>query len=262
MADRYGNISNNGDGVQELSEADVWGVIIVKEKGVFTNVISSSAKAKLRLLFEMAPLGLLVEKAGGYSSDGYKSILDKVITALDEQTQVAYGSKKRLSGLRKLCTGRPDSKLVSRFISSGCGPVAVSGKLESGALRCGSKPCTVAMAGDNVAVGLQGIDVSNVVAGGVLSPKFPCGSVNSFRVEDPHFRSYNANPYWLSGSFAWTRMNGLPKSLQKVRSLHFLCEGVGKTLKGRDLSKVKNVVNTVRNAIFTRIGFIEQTTFT
>ncbi|KAF6141528.1 hypothetical protein GIB67_012196 [Kingdonia uniflora] len=78
--------------------------------------------------------------------------------------------------------------------SHSLGPVAVSGKLESGALRCGSKvlvmpsgdiaivrslergsqPCTVARAGDNVAVGLQGIDVSNVVAGGVLChPSFP-----------------------------------------------------------------------------------------
>lgn len=34
--------------------------IIVKEKGVFTNVISPSTKAKLRILFEVAPLALLV----------------------------------------------------------------------------------------------------------------------------------------------------------------------------------------------------------
>ncbi|KAK9861339.1 hypothetical protein WJX84_003008 [Apatococcus fuscideae] len=34
--------------------------IIVKEKGVFTNVSSPSTKAKLRLLFEVAPLGLLL----------------------------------------------------------------------------------------------------------------------------------------------------------------------------------------------------------
>lgn len=34
--------------------------IIVKEKGVFTNVTSPSTKAKLRLLFEVAPLALLV----------------------------------------------------------------------------------------------------------------------------------------------------------------------------------------------------------
>ncbi|KMZ58069.1 Fructose-bisphosphatase [Zostera marina] len=70
--------------------------IIVKEKGVFTNVISPSAKAKLRLLFEVAPLGFLIEKAGGHSSDGTQSVLDKVITALDERTQVAYGSKNEI----------------------------------------------------------------------------------------------------------------------------------------------------------------------
>ncbi len=34
--------------------------IIVKEKGVFTNVTSPSTKAKLRILFEVAPIGLLV----------------------------------------------------------------------------------------------------------------------------------------------------------------------------------------------------------
>ncbi|KAF3579148.1 hypothetical protein DY000_02032557 [Brassica cretica] len=53
--------------------------IIVKEKGIFTNVTSPTAKAKLRLLFEVAPLGLLIENAGGFSSDGYKSVLDKTI---------------------------------------------------------------------------------------------------------------------------------------------------------------------------------------
>ena len=68
----------------------------MKEKGVFTNVTSPSAKAKLRLLFEVAPLGFLVEKAGGFSSDGHQSVLDKVITSLDERTQVAYGSKNEI----------------------------------------------------------------------------------------------------------------------------------------------------------------------
>ena len=38
--------------------------IIVKEKGVFTNVTSPSTKAKLRILFEVAPLALLVRWIG------------------------------------------------------------------------------------------------------------------------------------------------------------------------------------------------------
>lgn len=70
--------------------------IIVKEKGIFTNVTSPTAKAKLRLLFEVAPLGFLIEKAGGYSSDGTQSVLDKVIVNLDDRTQVAYGSKNEI----------------------------------------------------------------------------------------------------------------------------------------------------------------------
>ncbi|KAF3775977.1 Sedoheptulose-1-7-bisphosphatase [Nymphaea thermarum] len=70
--------------------------IIVKEKGIFTNVTSPTSKAKLRLLFEVAPLGFLVEKAGGYSSDGKQSVLDRVIENLDDRTQVAYGSKNEI----------------------------------------------------------------------------------------------------------------------------------------------------------------------
>lgn len=68
----------------------------MKEKGIFTNVTSPTAKAKLRLLFEVAPLGLLVENAGGFSSDGYNSVLDKTIVNLDDRTQVAYGSKNEI----------------------------------------------------------------------------------------------------------------------------------------------------------------------
>ncbi len=51
-------------------------------------------QAKLRILFEVAPLALLVEKAGGASSaDGLcKSALDVDITEYDQRTQVCYGS--------------------------------------------------------------------------------------------------------------------------------------------------------------------------
>ena len=53
---------------------------------MFSNVTSPSTKAKLRILFEVAPLGLLVEKAGGASScDGQqKSTLDVEITKHDQ----------------------------------------------------------------------------------------------------------------------------------------------------------------------------------
>jgi hypothetical protein len=42
--------------------------IIVKEKGVFTNVTSPSTKAKLRILFEVAPLALMVEQVRNHQA--------------------------------------------------------------------------------------------------------------------------------------------------------------------------------------------------
>lgn len=78
--------------------------------------------------------------------------------------------------------------------STTLGQISACGKLEAGALRSGSKvlvmpsavvgtvrslerdsnACTVARAGDNVAVTLQGVDGSHVMAGGVLChPDFP-----------------------------------------------------------------------------------------
>lgn len=42
--------------------------ILIKGKGIFTNVSSPSAKAKLRLLYECAPIALVIEAAGGARS--------------------------------------------------------------------------------------------------------------------------------------------------------------------------------------------------
>lgn len=68
--------------------------IFCKSKGVFANVSSEKAKAKLRLLYEVAPLGLCVECAGGVttheSSD--QSVLDIPIDDLDQRLGVCMGS--------------------------------------------------------------------------------------------------------------------------------------------------------------------------
>jgi sedoheptulose-bisphosphatase len=65
-----------------------------KTQGIFTNPTSPSSPAKLRLAFEAAPFALLVEKAGGKSSDGVTggSILDVQINAVDQRTAFAAGS--------------------------------------------------------------------------------------------------------------------------------------------------------------------------
>jgi sedoheptulose-bisphosphatase len=63
--------------------------ILLKGKGVF----SYPAPAKLRLVFECAPLAKVVEAAGGASSDGRQSILASRINALDECVPVCLGSR-------------------------------------------------------------------------------------------------------------------------------------------------------------------------
>jgi len=69
--------------------------ILAKSKGIFTNVSSPKAKAKLRLLYEVAPMGLIVECAGGealYESQD-KSVLDIVIDHTDHRVGICFGGK-------------------------------------------------------------------------------------------------------------------------------------------------------------------------
>ncbi|KAB1669030.1 hypothetical protein ES319_1Z082800v1 [Gossypium barbadense] len=83
---------------------------------------------------------------------------------------------------------------ICDVIKSSQGQVSACGKLEAGAVRSGSKvlvmpfadiatvrslerdsqTCSIARAGDNVAINLHGIDGNHVIAGGVLChPDFP-----------------------------------------------------------------------------------------
>ena len=69
-----------------------------KRQGVFANPTSKSSPAKIRLAFEAAPFGYLVEKAGGKSSDGVTgcSVLDVVISGIDQRTALCLGSAKEV----------------------------------------------------------------------------------------------------------------------------------------------------------------------
>lgn len=87
--------------------------ILVKGKGVFVNPESPSAKAKLRLLYEVAPIGYIIEKAGGASSYGAGSVLDLQVHKTEDRTQVAYGSKDEVKRFEdmvgiKFATAHPD----------------------------------------------------------------------------------------------------------------------------------------------------------
>lgn len=75
--------------------------ILSKGKGVFSYPASESAPAKLRLLYECAPLAKVVEAAGGLSLDGSQSILAKEITSLDERTPICLGSKEEVNRFKE-----------------------------------------------------------------------------------------------------------------------------------------------------------------
>jgi len=76
--------------------------IMVKGKGVFVNPASPAAKAKLRLLYEVAPIGYIIEKAGGKSSNGEKSVLDLTVQETEDRTQVAYGSASEVERFEEM----------------------------------------------------------------------------------------------------------------------------------------------------------------
>lgn len=79
-----------------------------KGQGVFTNPTSKASPAKLRLAFEAAPFGRLVEMAGGKTSDGVSgnSVLDVKITAVDQRTPLAIGSANEVDRFNQMVLGK------------------------------------------------------------------------------------------------------------------------------------------------------------
>ncbi len=76
--------------------------ILVKGKGIFTYPgYSEAPNGKLRLLFECAPMSLIMEQAGGVSTDGKIRILDKVLENLEQRTPILIGSKSEVAIARK-----------------------------------------------------------------------------------------------------------------------------------------------------------------
>jgi sedoheptulose-bisphosphatase len=75
--------------------------------GIFTNPTSDKSPAKLRLAFEASPFGLLVEQAGGKTSDGVSggSVLDVVINTVDQRTPLCIGSSNEVDRFNKEVLG-------------------------------------------------------------------------------------------------------------------------------------------------------------
>lgn len=82
--------------------------IFAKSKGVFANVSSEKAKAKLRLLYEVAPLGLMVECANGVTThEAYdRSVLDFAIEDLDQRLGVCFGGVNEVNVYKQFMFGK------------------------------------------------------------------------------------------------------------------------------------------------------------
>lgn len=85
--------------------------ILRKGHGVFVNASSKESKAKLRLLFEAAPIALIIEAAGGFSIAcptedaerwGGEPLLDIVAEHMDKRVGVAFGSAEEVSRVKKV----------------------------------------------------------------------------------------------------------------------------------------------------------------
>ncbi|CCA90647.1 MULTISPECIES: class 1 fructose-bisphosphatase [unclassified Novosphingobium] len=74
---------------------------ILKRGGVFLYPADhrQPGKARLRLLYEANPMSMLIEQAGGRSSDGAGSILDTQPTSLHQRIGVALGDPEEVEAL-------------------------------------------------------------------------------------------------------------------------------------------------------------------
>ncbi|KAM3145972.1 hypothetical protein pb186bvf_001950 [Paramecium bursaria] len=73
--------------------------IFIKGEGIFTSFGTQKHPAKLRYLYETAPLAFLIEKAGGLSTNGKESILNLYVNSYTEKTELAVGSQDEINYL-------------------------------------------------------------------------------------------------------------------------------------------------------------------
>lgn len=77
--------------------------IFMKEQGIFTYPgYHEKPDGKLRLLYECAPMALLMEQAGGRATDGKKRILDIEVESLDQRTPIFIGSENEVKKAEKI----------------------------------------------------------------------------------------------------------------------------------------------------------------
>jgi sedoheptulose-bisphosphatase len=69
--------------------------ILVKKSGIFVTPVQKPFTVKLRMCFEVAPIGFMILCSGGeaYIAETQEKLLDVKITALDQRSSIIVGSK-------------------------------------------------------------------------------------------------------------------------------------------------------------------------
>jgi fructose-1,6-bisphosphatase I len=76
--------------------------ILLKKGGIFSYPqLHDAQNGKLRLLFELQPMALIFEEAGGRASNGIEDILDIIPFHLDERSPVYLGSREEVKLARE-----------------------------------------------------------------------------------------------------------------------------------------------------------------
>lgn len=80
---------------------------LVKGHGIYINPVTAQSKAKLRRLYELFPVALIIEAAGGQAidpADGSR-ILDAVLQSTDERAGLACGTAEEVELVRQKLLG-------------------------------------------------------------------------------------------------------------------------------------------------------------
>lgn len=80
---------------------------LVKGHGVYVSPVTEKSKAKLRRLYELAPVALIVECAGGSAIDAGsgEGILDRIVKDTDERAGLVCGTSEEVEMVRKALIG-------------------------------------------------------------------------------------------------------------------------------------------------------------
>ncbi|XP_071715981.1 uncharacterized protein [Rutidosis leptorrhynchoides] len=207
--------NSGGQGGQTREHAQLIRSFGVDQLIVSVNKMDSVQYSKERFDTIKSQLGTFLRSCN--FKDSYVSWIP--MSAMENQNLVGPASDSRMSWykgpslLEAIDALQPPSREYSKpLLMPICdviklpsqGQVSACGKLDAGALRNGSKvlvlpsgeigtvrslerdsqPCSIARAGDNVAVSLQGVDTNSVLSGGVLChPDFPVAIANHLELK-------------------------------------------------------------------------------